>query len=320
MFKVGYGPMSLEIIDLLQQYSKDESIMVVASRNQVDYNRGYVCNTRQLVDRITDKSNLLICRDHCGPGFSSNDGSIQQAINECKHTIIEDIDCGFNIIHIDVSRIPDNQLKYAEELIEFTLRNNPNITLEFGSEDNTGLNINDSLDRIDEQLAFIKTYKDHIRYFVTQTGSYTLHRQMGNFDVSTNSIIAEKIHRAGFLFKEHNADYLTSEQLELRKTAGIDALNVAPQLGCIQTTVLHKLAKNKKEWRDFAELVYKGNNWKRWVPEYLNDKALSVIASGHYHFNSTEYHKLLDSIDVDVFHLLLKAEIFTVLNNYKEYF
>lgn len=312
--------MSLEIIDLLCEYSKSEPIMVVASRNQVDYNRGYVCSTRKLSDRISNKTNLLLCRDHCGPGFSNVDGNTQQAINECKHTIIEDIDCGFNIIHIDVSRIPGEQLKYAEELIDFTLRNDPNITLEFGSEDNTGFNVNDSLDRIDEQLAFIKDYKDHIRYFVTQTGSYTLHRQMGNFDVSMNSIIAEKIHRAGFLFKEHNADYLTGEQLELRKNAGIDALNVAPQLGCIQTTVLSKLANNKKEWRDFAELVYKGNNWKRWVPEYLNDKALSVIAAGHYHFNSSEYHKLLDSINVETFHKELKKELFTVLNNYKEHF
>ena len=88
-FKLGAGPMSKEIIDLLIEYSATFSfpIMIIASRNQVDYDSGYVCTTAQLAKQVKShpdyNKDILICRDHCGPYFSDLDQglSLSDALN-----------------------------------------------------------------------------------------------------------------------------------------------------------------------------------------------------------------------------------------------
>mgnify|MGYP003343926735 FL=1 len=109
-FKLGFGPMSKEIIDIMCEWSRDEDypLMIIASRNQVDVSDGYVCNTNELVNRVKHHKTpkILLCRDHCGPYFADTDLglTIDEAIVRCKQTIAEDIAQGFDLIHIDVSR------------------------------------------------------------------------------------------------------------------------------------------------------------------------------------------------------------------------
>lgn len=323
-FKLGFGPMSREIIDLLGEYSEHAPLMVIGSRNQVDYQGGYVCDSNYLNKKLSNRKNILLCRDHCGPYFKDTDKqlSLGYAIDECKKTINADINAGFNLIHIDVSKVPtaSNMYAVADELIEFTLGLKPDILLEFGSEENTGQNLESTLANIDDQLNYCKKYKDNIKFFVSQTGSLTKGHQAGNFDIEYNLTIADKIHSAGFLFKEHNGDYLTSSDLELRKQSGIDAINIAPQLGVVQTTVLKSIADNGAEWNNFVNVVYNGNRYQRWLdPSQYSDKNEAVRVSGHYFFNTLEYELLLNSIDKDYFYTKLKNDIFNVLNIYKNY-
>ena len=315
-YKLGVGPMSHEIIESINEYGETNKLMVVASRNQVDYNHGYVCTSKELTNLILNPG-ILICRDHCGPYFSDSDKglSLAAAMDECKKTITEDIEAGFDLIHIDVSKIADNQFVYAKELIEFTLDLSPNIMMEFGSENNTGKNLDNSLSHISEQLDFITQYAGNIVFFVTQTGSFTQHKQMGSFDVNFNTPIAQRIHEAGFLFKEHNADYLTKEEVKLR-SVGVDALNIAPQLGTVQTRILQDLSKNSTEWIDFANAVYKSNLWARWMPADLHDNNMAVIVAGHYMFHTPEYKKLIKSIDSELFNSQLKKEMFDIFDTY----
>ena len=49
-FKLGFGPMSREVISSLATYStdKNEPLMVIASRNQIDAESGYVMTTPEL--------------------------------------------------------------------------------------------------------------------------------------------------------------------------------------------------------------------------------------------------------------------------------
>lgn len=310
-YKLGVGPMSREIIDSIYEYGKGTPIMVVASRNQVDYNGGYVCSTRELGNLVTDPD-ILLCRDHCGPYFKDTDKnlSLDDALEECKKTIKRDISSGFDLIHVDVSRINNNQLAYAEQLFNFILDIDPTIQLEFGSEDNTGEGIMTSESRIDEQLEFISKYKDNVRYFVTQTGSFTKHTQVGSFDAERNKSVVDKVHSAGFMFKEHNADYLSRSEVMLRRVAGIDALNIAPQLGSVQTRILMDMTLGSAEWREFSDMVYSNNIWKKWVPINIVDKSLSVIVAGHYHFNTTEYQALMNIVDIPLY----KDTISTAMN------
>lgn len=308
--------MSLEIVSIIKKYNKP--LMIVASRNQVDYNSGYVCKTHELAESFKSHKSILLCRDHCGPYFSDADKklTLSEALEECKKTIHSDIMAGFGLIHIDVSRIGHHQFEYAKELIDFTLRRKPDIMLEFGSEDNTGEGLGPSLARIDEQLEFISSYKDNVKFFVTQTGSFTQHKQMGTFDVETNHTIVQRVHNAGFRFKEHNADYLSGEEVLKRVEVGIDAMNIAPQLGTIQTKILKSLAKDNKEWYEFSNRVYDSEVWKKWLPRDVENKDLAVIVGGHYHFDTIEYSRLIATIDRDEFLNKLQVAIFKVFDTY----
>ena len=316
--------MSREIIDILARHTKENNypLMIIASRNQVDYVTGYVCTTAELAEQVKPfkNPNLLLCRDHCGPYFSDLDRglSIEDAMDRCMKTISADIAAGFDLIHIDVSRIKDNQLFYAKQLIEYALSLNPAIKLEFGSEDNTGIDINSSLARIDIQLGFLNPYKDNVVFFVTQTGSLTKDGQVGTFDVERNKAIGEQIRGAGFMFKEHNADYFSEEDIQKRIDAGIDSLNIAPQLGKVQTDLLKEFAPVDL-WATFADLVYNQKYWQRWVPEGVTDKDIAVSVSGHYLFHSQTYKDITANIDYDKFKLQLDKKITDLLNHYKTF-
>lgn len=323
-FKLGTGPMSQDIIDILSLYSHDYQypLMIIASRNQVDYINGYVCNTHELAKQVNQykTDNLLLCRDHCGPYFKDTDRhlTLEDAMTQCLKTISADVANGFDLIHIDVSRIKQNQLQHATRLIEYTLNLNPEIMLEFGSENNTGVDLQSSSDRIDLQLEFLQRYKRNVKFFVTQTGSLTKENQSGYFDVISNKNIVDQVHKAGFLFKEHNADYFTSSDIKKRIEANIDSLNIAPQLGKVQTEILYKFSPPQL-WEKFSTYVYKQNYWQRWVQSGVTDKQLATIVSGHYCFNSKEYADILNNIDVDQFKQELKIAIINLINFYRTF-
>lgn len=316
-YRIGVGPMSKEIVDILVNHT-DYPLMIIASRNQVDYQNGYVYKTHELSNNVGKQEHLLLCRDHCGPYFADSDKnlSISEAINKCKNTIKSDIQAGFDLIHIDVSRIDTNQLSYGQELMEYALDLEPNILLEFGSEDNTGIDVESSIGRIEPQLEFLQKYQENVAFFVTQTGSLTKQHQVGQFDVDRNKLVADLIHKAGFLFKEHNADYFTSEDLHHRMLAGLDSLNIAPQLGVIQTMLLHKFA-SKELWSNFSNLVHNSNYWQRWTDNHKIDQDSAAKLGGHYFYGSRQYSDIINSIDYDKFKYQLSIKMQALLEHYQ---
>ena len=211
-FKIGIGPISKEIIDLCLEYSStfDYPIMLVASRNQVDYNSGYVSTTAEYITQVKENKHyspdrILLCRDHCGPYFSDLDINLElsASLDRCIKTIDADVSSGFDLIHIDVSRVPAHEQQNATtNLFTSAFSKNKNILFEFGSEDNTG-NTNDTLISIVEQKKWIKDWDKNICYIAAQTGSLVKQTQIGNFNIEQNQIIANEIHNSGYFFKEH---------------------------------------------------------------------------------------------------------------------
>ena len=74
--KLGIGPMSSEVIEAIfrsSHYLRKE-LMIIASKNQIDYNGGYVNNwtTNQFMEFIKEikvkypHANVKICRDIAG--------------------------------------------------------------------------------------------------------------------------------------------------------------------------------------------------------------------------------------------------------------
>jgi hypothetical protein len=329
-FKLGVGPMSPNVVDLCIEYSKiyNFPIMIIASRNQADATSGYAFSTRELASfvkthRSYDPSRVLLCRDHCGPYFSDLDKglTLNQAVARCFETIRADVDAGFDLIHIDVSKVPfDKQEHIATQLFDYALSLNPNLMFEFGSEDNTGENLQDSLNRLDDQLKFVSKYSNNVKYFVSQTGSLTKHTQVGSFSTIDNQQIADKIHSYGFLFKEHNADYLTRDDVYLRRSVNVDAINIAPQLGSTESKVIQLFADELgSTYTQFVEFTLQQDYWKKWVTADIVDDATKFIASGHYCFNSNTGQQVYTKMILQglPFFDVLKTKLFADLDEYR---
>lgn len=292
--------MSLTINETLAKYASryQRPLMFIASRNQVDAASGYVMTTQQLAEQISPWHSefVMLCRDHCGPYFLDSEKalSLSDAIEATKKTIAKDIENGFNLIHIDTSRC-ENEYKVAEDLIEFCLKLNPNILLEFGTEENVGVAA--SVAQYAKDVAFASGFAN-MRFVVAQTGSLTYEdRQAGTFNIDTVAALVNLADNCNIKLKEHNADYLTAEQIQLRKKTGVHALNIAPQLGVIQTKCVLALADvYGVDSTTFKETVVNSKRWAKWTES--SNKELQVAVAGHYCFGEDSYLTLEDKLSV----------------------
>lgn len=310
-FKLGFGPMSLLINDTLAKYAKEKQrpLMFIASRNQVDADSGYVMKTKQLAEQLNPLRSeyLMLCRDHCGPYFLDVEKTLSQraAIEATKKTIAGDIENGFDLIHIDTSRCED-AYHVADELFNFCLNLNPGIKFEFGTEENVGVAA--GVKKYQQDVKFASQFPN-MQFVVAQTGSLTMEdRQVGSFDVPMVRRLVGYANAANVKLKEHNADYLTAEQIRLRNQAGVHACNIAPQLGVIQTKTIIGLARQYDvDSGSFEAAVLNSNKWHKWMvdPED-NDLALKVAVAGHYCYNSDSYKQLEDKL---TFHCDVEKEI-----------
>ena len=299
-FRLGFGPMSREAIEAICNYSHDTGrpLMIIASRNQIDADSGYVMTTPELREVLNTlpTDNVWVCRDHCGPYFLDSEKglSLKQAVEATKKTIAYDIEQGFDLIHIDTSRV-DDTYGVAEELFKFAVDLNPNLRFEFGTEENVGVAAGAIKYRDD--VAFAKNMPN-IEFVVAQTGSLCHEdHQAGTFEIDTVRELVRVANDNGVKLKEHNADYLTPEQIKLRKAAGVHAMNIAPQLGVVQTKLLKALALSRggsASWDAFSKLVLASGRWKKWTDSEEDEQ--KVVVAGHYCFTSDEYWRIQQDI------------------------
>ena len=298
-FKLGFGPMSREVITSIATYSKEknEPLMLIASRNQVDAESGYVMTTpelRQLLSTLPTE-NLWICRDHCGPYFLDVEKGLplRDAVEASKKTIAYDIEQGFDLIHIDTSRV-DDTYGIAEELFDFSYKKNPNVRFEFGTEENVGVAA--GIIQYKKDVAFAKNMPN-IYTVVAQTGSLCHEdHQHGEFNYQAAIELVQVANENGVKLKEHNADYLTAAEVRMRKDAGVHTLNIAPQLGVAQTKLLRVLSSKHapNEWQQFADVVLASGKWSKWTD--LDDPTQKVSVAGHYCYSSLEYQTLINKL------------------------
>jgi hypothetical protein len=322
-FRLGFGPMSREVITAICNYSQEKQhpLMLISSRNQIDADSGYVMTTpeyRQLLKTLpTDY--IWTCRDHCGPYFLDVEKGLplRDAVEATKKTIAYDIEQGYDLIHIDTSRVEDTY-GIAEELFKFCLDLNPNIRFEFGTEENVGVAA--GIIKYKHDVAFAKNITN-IEFVVAQTGSLCHEdHQHGAFDYQAAVELVGVANANGVRLKEHNADYLTPIEIKLRHDAGVHALNIAPQLGVVQTKLLRAIASKYAvdEWNKFAEVVLASRRWTKWTD--LDNDLQRVNVAGHYCFASPEYKILIDkltSVGVN-WQKEVSSSIYNVLDTYTQ--
>ena len=217
-------------------------------------------------------------------------------------TIESDIENNFDLIHIDLCHFQGThkeRLYESKKAIEHCIKLNNEIAIEIGTDENVGsmYSIN-SLEEIQKELEFFKSFSDP-EFYVIQTGSLVLEiNQMGSFNKSFLMESRDLVHKYDIKIKEHNADYLSKSQIMDRKDI-VDAMNIAPQLGVVQTSyVLNKCLTYGINFDDYANLVYESQKWLKWLHKNnSNNKYLCVQIAGHYHFYSDFYKKIINQIN-----------------------
>jgi len=303
--KLGVGPLSEEIIEAAFRFSFENktSLMLIASKNQIDWDGGYVNNWNteeyiKFVGSMRQKypdAKTYICRDHCGPGFNGNFD-----LEDVYHTIEDDVKHNFDLIHVDFCHYKGRYkqiLSESRRIIEYIIKLNPQILIEIGTEENSDGKIMDlkkAKKELDFFAGFFKPY-----FYARKTGSLIKEvRQYGSFKKEYVIKLKKIADEYGIFIKEHNGDYLTAEEIKLRRGI-VGALNVAPQYGVIQTKLtLQKCATYGIDYSSFLEISYKSNKWRKWLNKKnnLNDKYLCAIIAGHYNFTSSAYKKIYRQI------------------------
>lgn len=321
------GPMSSEIIEAVFYYSNFYRVplMLIASKNQIDYAGGYVnyWTTKEYMDFIREMrkaypmAQVKICRDHCGPGFNGN-----YDLKDVYRTIDEDIKTGFDLIHIDFCKhkgTRDEKLAESKKAILHILKKKPKIELEIGTDENEGTNY--SLPNLKEWEREINFFQKFCKptFYVVQTGSLVMEiNQVGNFNKSFTEKVSKLVRSKGLKLKEHNADYLSREEVKERMGM-VDAMNIAPQLGVVQTmTVLRRCLIYGIRIDEFVDEAYRGGKWKKWMQNNTADnKMLCTIIAGHYHFTSKAYKDIIRQLSEheDIKEIIMSS-ILKVISHY----
>lgn len=329
--KLGIGPMSSETIEAVYRFSHfhRKQVMLIASKNQIDYNGGYVNgwttkNYSRALEELNKKYNysqVISCRDHCGPGFNGD-----HDLEDTYSTIKSDIENNFDLIHIDFCHFRgsnEERLLESKKAITLCKNLNENIYLEIGTDENLGdkfaLN---SLDDISKEVDFFSSFSNPL-FFVVQTGSLVMEiNQAGSFNKDFCKEVAKIINDRDLKFKEHNADYLTSKEISKRRNI-VDAMNIAPQFGVIQTgIIINKCLSYGINFDEWANKVYENNKWKKWLLNNSKEnKFLCLNIAGHYHFSTDEYKRIVEQLNdhEDIFESIVET-LMEVVEHYERSF
>ena len=294
--RIYLGPMSGNIVDAVINHNNNNNIKVglIASRRQIDFYGGYVNNwkTSEFIKYIKDQSkDTLVCRDHGGIGQGKlyDDGTMSLSADAVQ----------MDIIHIDPFKILDieDAINYTVTNMEMCYNINPNCLFEIGTEEGIRPYTSEDLDHI---LSKIKELKpnlfDRIVYGVIQSGtSLKSGVNTGKYNKDKLVEMVGVCEKHGVLSKEHNGDYLSKEEVKEKFKLGLSAINIAPEMGNIQSQhILENISEEKMNlWFDL--LYEQTHNWKKWFPDGYDPKADKynfLHICGHYVFSNLLFHKV----------------------------
>lgn len=295
-------PMSKNIVDAVCELNSTDFGFAV-TRRQVDYNGGYVngWNTKSFYDYVKSKnSSIILERDHGGPsqGTVEDDGLISY----------KDDLAYFDIIHLD----PWKQVKSTSRGLSLTTtvmlelyQLNPKVKYEVLTEAAIKQFSHKDYEAMLSNLRFFSAEAfDNIEYVVVQSGvgiDLVSRKNTEKFLTKPLATMIKVCKAYGKKTKEHNGDYLSKEERELRFHAGIDAINIGPELAQLETEIYleHMTVAEKNS---FYEVCLASEKWKRWItPEFdLNDKSMLIKVCGHYNYDKLPLKEGINDIIKDI--------------------
>ncbi|MBQ4074136.1 MAG: class II D-tagatose-bisphosphate aldolase, non-catalytic subunit [Clostridia bacterium] len=278
---LGIGPMSPALIQATLELSQEQDfpILYIASRNQVDmdeFGAGYVngwdqkrmvADIKAIADKIGYTGQYYICRDHGGPWQRDEERKAALPTEEAMaiglKSYLEDVDAGFDLLHIDPTKDPhisgtvpmelvlDRTVTLIEAVEKYIKENNlAPVGYEVGTEETNG-----GLTGTEEYTSFIEKLCAMLEakglptpdFIVGQTGTLTrLTENIGHYSVENAKKLSDAAAAYNIELKEHNSDYLADDILLLHPALGVGSSNVAPEFGVMETRAYLQLAKLEK--------------------------------------------------------------------------
>ena len=300
---------------LLEYYRENPHIGIISSRRQIDTNSGYVnhWNTKTFHSYVRSRSKIVLERDHGGPsqGDMYDDG-LDSFVNDVSF---------FDIIHID----PWKQEPDLERGIEYTVNYinklydlNNNILFEVGTEQAIRPF---SVEELEYLLAKLKEKLsppifESIIYCVIQSGTQIIG------DVNTGAFCPEKTrkmielcNRYRVLSKDHNGDYIDPLLIKERYSLGLHAINIAPEIAHIESSVILDIIDNNKRQEIFDKCI-SSHRWEKWFDKDFDPQVninKLIQCCGHYVSSDIELGDLQSKVIDETRHRL-----FQFLNNFKK--
>lgn len=297
----------------------------------------------EIADSIGFDGLSYFCRDHGGPWQRDKERNdklpVEEAMRIGLESYFDDIRAGFDLLHIDPTKDPhcgsvvplnlvlERTITLIEQ-IEKARRENgwKEIAYEVGTEETMG-------GLIDPKAFedFIRSLKKELEarglpmplFVVGQTGTLTrLTSNVGHYDTPTAQKLSDITHKYGTGLKEHNGDYLSNAILLEHPVIGLDAMNVAPEFGLVETEALLELAKieekftaKEKQSNIRATLslhAVRSERWRKWmvgdkrsadVQEIMkNQEDVDLITTmcGHYTLEDKEVKTAVSKLNKDI--------------------
>ncbi len=290
------GPMSKIIVDTINEFCNETNnkIGLIPSRRQVEWNGGYVNNwtTKEFSEY---SKNLILKRDHAGPGQGYTDDDGYESLKyDCKH---------LNMIHIDPwKKYPKYKdgLLWTMEMIEYCYDINPSIEFEVGTEESIRRFEPEELDQLVKDLKTNLENKifNQIKYLVIQSGtSLKGNSNIGEYDKDRLLSMVKIAKSWNLLSKEHNGDYIPVNLIKEKMSLGLDAINIAPEFGLIETlSYIHNGINIDKFW----EICFDSKRWEKWVDKSFDpytQKLDLIKICGHYVLSDPKFLDIKPNID-----------------------
>lgn len=331
--RLGVGPMSKNAVDAAIDvaYRHHRPLMLIPSRRQIEtqaqgggYVEGWSTETFAAYVRSRDPEGLvLLCRDHGGPYQSPREKqerySLSEAMKSAAQSYQDDIRHGFDLLHVDTSvdldgvapmeAAIDRAVELYAAAVEFANANGADPMFEIGFE-GQGSDTNDPAEFEEQVVTALQRLRSaglpDPTFIVAQTGTKVMETEnigaltIAPFAVaSTVRELAAVTRRHGIALKAHNCDYLTSDQLAHLDRAGVDALNVAPEFGVVESrafaALLRELGLNVQLER-FLAAAYESRSWEKWMRQgtRASDTERALIA-GHYVFATDTFRDIKEA-------------------------
>ncbi len=300
------GPMSKNVVDSIISFSNSTNIPfgLIPSRRQVDYNGGYAnkWKTTTLCDYVKSRSkNITLQRDHGGPfqGALPDDGYESLTV-DCQN---------FDSIHIDPwkkCQTVNDGCELTAKYISFCHSLNPNIKYEIGTEQSI---FPYSAEDMDILISYLKKHLSTTAYnsifiVVIQSGtSLKENINTGNYDQSKLVDMVTVCKKHELLSKEHNGDYLPINLINEKFSRGLDAINIAPEFGQIESQAYLDEIRNSNLFDAYFHICYNSKQWVKWVDKNFNpfeNKEKIINISGHYVLSDPIFlEKIKSNVNID---------------------